>query len=83
MCLHAYSGCRSYQLLLASQVRTFGVEVAQGSGAQLLLGLGVQHFGSSGAGEQQQCAQERPAEQPGALHGPSARQHVAPFAGLK
>ncbi len=69
--------CKAYQLLLTGQVRTFWVEVPQGSGAQLLLGLGVQDFGYSDAGEQQQCAEERPAEQPGALHGPGARHRVA------
>lgn len=49
----------SYQLLLAGQVRTFGVEVPQGSGAQLLLGPGLHHLGPGEAGEQQQCAEER------------------------
>lgn len=69
----------SYQLLLTGQVRTFRVEVPQGSGAQLLLGLAVQQLGCSGAGEQQQRAEERPAEQPGDLHGPGARQRVTLF----
>ena len=59
----------SYQLLLAGQVRTFGVEVPQSSGAQLLGTLRL--CGSSGAGAQQQCAQER-AQQPGAVHGGDA-----------
>lgn len=59
----------SYQLLLAGQVRTFGVEVPQGSGAQLLFGRGVQHLGPGEAGEQQQSAQERP----GALRGADVR----------
>lgn len=66
----------AYQLLLTGQVRTFGVEVPQGSGAQLLLGLCVQLLGRSDAGEQQQSAEQRPAAQPGAPHGPGARRHV-------
>jgi len=63
--LHARCGIRSstHQLLLAGQVRTFGVKIPQGSGAQLLLGLRVQHLRSGGAGgEQQQRAEKRPAE---------------------
>lgn len=72
-------GADAYQLLLTGQVRTFWVEVPQGSGAQLLLGLTVQQFGCRGAGEQQQRAEERPAEQPGDLHGPGARQRVTLF----
>lgn len=68
---------KSYQLLLTGQVRTLWIEVPQSSGAQLLFGVGVQHFGSGGSGEQQQCAEQRSAEQPGGgLHGPDARKHV-------
>lgn len=65
----------AHQLLFAGQVRSFRVEVPQGSGAQLLLGLGVQHLRSGDAGEQQQQrAEQRAARQPGtAVRGSGAR----------